>query len=225
MWTRWLTVMALAEEDVRPDEHPRLCQRHFERKDFLTRELSGMAVPVRNLHRVKDKKAPVMEEQQPAEDGKSWLEAAEQETFDGKGIGSDDTVGENVSEYGAVEDELDSLVESEQNASPLVAIFKIQLFPQRLWRRLPICFTTSLASSASRHAMRYRFISPSFTRARFTSDSWGMKVKRRGFFSSSRMTGLASSRLICCRDARHTLRGTKSQLLVMRAGMMLVSFQ
>ncbi|EAL39960.2 AGAP005932-PA [Anopheles gambiae str. PEST] len=117
MWSRWLTVMALAEEDVRPDEHPRLCQRHFERKDFLTRELSGMAVPIRNLHRVKDKKAPVMEEQQLALDGRRLLE---QEAFDEKDMGSDETVGENVSEYGEVEEELDGLVESEQNASPSV---------------------------------------------------------------------------------------------------------
>uniref|UniRef100_A0A182XS14 THAP-type domain-containing protein n=1 Tax=Anopheles quadriannulatus TaxID=34691 RepID=A0A182XS14_ANOQN len=117
MWTRWLTVMALAEEDVRPDEHPRLCQQHFERKDFLTRELSGMAVPVRNLHRVKDKKAPVMEERQPALDGRRLLE---QEAFGEKDMGSDETVGENVSEYGELEEELDGLVETEQHASPSV---------------------------------------------------------------------------------------------------------
>uniref|UniRef100_A0A182MNQ4 THAP-type domain-containing protein n=1 Tax=Anopheles culicifacies TaxID=139723 RepID=A0A182MNQ4_9DIPT len=56
MWTRWLTAMELSEEDIRPNEHPRLCQRHFDPKHFLTRQLSGMAVPVRNLTRKKHRR-------------------------------------------------------------------------------------------------------------------------------------------------------------------------
>ncbi|XP_052893637.1 uncharacterized protein LOC128301281 [Anopheles moucheti] len=53
MWNRWLAAMALGEEDIRPNEHPRVCQRHFDPKHFLTRQLSGMAVPVWNLERIK----------------------------------------------------------------------------------------------------------------------------------------------------------------------------
>uniref|UniRef100_A0A182WKR8 THAP-type domain-containing protein n=1 Tax=Anopheles minimus TaxID=112268 RepID=A0A182WKR8_9DIPT len=49
--------MALSEEDIRPNEQPRLCQRHFDPKHFLTRQLSGMAVPVWNLTRNKHKES------------------------------------------------------------------------------------------------------------------------------------------------------------------------
>ncbi|XP_053674478.1 uncharacterized protein LOC128724782 [Anopheles nili] len=49
MWDCWMEALSLNESDIRPNEQPRLCQRHFESKDFLTRQLSGMAVPVRLL--------------------------------------------------------------------------------------------------------------------------------------------------------------------------------
>ncbi|XP_053663814.1 uncharacterized protein LOC128712975 [Anopheles marshallii] len=62
MWSRWLTAMALGEEDIRPNEHPRVCQRHFDPKHFLTRQLSGMAVPVWNLERIKHKELYTGEE-------------------------------------------------------------------------------------------------------------------------------------------------------------------
>ncbi|KXJ77483.1 hypothetical protein RP20_CCG007437 [Aedes albopictus] len=47
MWHRWLEACGLREADidVRSREPPRLCQRHFQKKDFLTRQLTGMAVP------------------------------------------------------------------------------------------------------------------------------------------------------------------------------------
>ncbi|XP_062549891.1 uncharacterized protein LOC134214556 [Armigeres subalbatus] len=47
MWHRWLEACGLRESDMnaRSREPPRLCQLHFQKKDFLTRQLTGMAVP------------------------------------------------------------------------------------------------------------------------------------------------------------------------------------
>ncbi|EAT36312.1 AAEL011589-PA [Aedes aegypti] len=47
LWYRWLEACGLRETDIdlRSREPPRLCQRHFQKKDFLTRQLTGMAVP------------------------------------------------------------------------------------------------------------------------------------------------------------------------------------
>ncbi|XP_058461605.1 uncharacterized protein LOC131436739 [Malaya genurostris] len=43
MWLRWLEACGLQEADF--VENSRLCHRHFQKKDFLTRRLTGMAVP------------------------------------------------------------------------------------------------------------------------------------------------------------------------------------
>ncbi|XP_065074497.1 uncharacterized protein LOC135698448 [Ochlerotatus camptorhynchus] len=47
MWYRWLEACGLREFDIDASsrEPPRLCQRHFQKKDFLTRQLTGTAVP------------------------------------------------------------------------------------------------------------------------------------------------------------------------------------
>lgn len=47
MWYRWLEACGLRESDIDASsrEPPRLCQRHFQKKDFLTRQLTGTAVP------------------------------------------------------------------------------------------------------------------------------------------------------------------------------------
>uniref|UniRef100_A0A1Q3F3H7 THAP-type domain-containing protein n=1 Tax=Culex tarsalis TaxID=7177 RepID=A0A1Q3F3H7_CULTA len=47
LWPRWLQACGLTEADIDPKsrEPPRLCHRHFQQKDFLTRQLTGMAVP------------------------------------------------------------------------------------------------------------------------------------------------------------------------------------
>uniref|UniRef100_A0A182JNM3 THAP-type domain-containing protein n=1 Tax=Anopheles christyi TaxID=43041 RepID=A0A182JNM3_9DIPT len=123
MWTRWLTVMTLAEEDIHPDEHPRLCQRHFERKDFLTRQLSGMAVPTRNLTRIKDNKTASLVEL-PEHNGSNCLE---KEATDEKVSESDEISDEIVSEYGEIEGGLLDEMEIDQNSSPsLKASIEVQ---------------------------------------------------------------------------------------------------
>uniref|UniRef100_A0A8D8CDU1 (northern house mosquito) hypothetical protein n=1 Tax=Culex pipiens TaxID=7175 RepID=A0A8D8CDU1_CULPI len=47
VWPRWLEACGLTEADIdlNSREPPRLCHRHFQQKDFLTRKLTGMAVP------------------------------------------------------------------------------------------------------------------------------------------------------------------------------------
>ncbi|KFB47130.1 AGAP005932-PA-like protein [Anopheles sinensis] len=51
MWGKWLAALELTDADinVHSNEPPRLCQLHFDPKDFLQRQLSGMAVPVRSV--------------------------------------------------------------------------------------------------------------------------------------------------------------------------------
>ncbi|XP_058121468.1 uncharacterized protein LOC131293964 [Anopheles ziemanni] len=51
MWCKWLAALELTDTDinVHSNEPPRLCQLHFDPKDFLQRQLSGMAVPVRRI--------------------------------------------------------------------------------------------------------------------------------------------------------------------------------
>uniref|UniRef100_A0A182PYQ1 THAP-type domain-containing protein n=1 Tax=Anopheles epiroticus TaxID=199890 RepID=A0A182PYQ1_9DIPT len=113
MWKSWLTVMELAEEDFRPDEHPRLCQRHFEQKDFLTRQLSGMAVPMRHLKRIRDKRISSVEE--------CFSETVEQITADDNDAGSDRILDESVSYYEPTQEEfLDEvhMIQDDTCASP-----------------------------------------------------------------------------------------------------------
>lgn len=47
LWPRWLQACSLTEADIdlNSREPPRLCQRHFQQKDFLTRQLTGTAIP------------------------------------------------------------------------------------------------------------------------------------------------------------------------------------
>ncbi|XP_053688738.1 uncharacterized protein LOC128737971 [Sabethes cyaneus] len=47
MWSRWLTACGFKEKDIDENsrEPPRLCQKHFLKKDFLTRKLTATAVP------------------------------------------------------------------------------------------------------------------------------------------------------------------------------------
>lgn len=47
LWPRWLKACGLTEADIdlNSREPPRLCHRHFQQKDFLTRKLTGTAVP------------------------------------------------------------------------------------------------------------------------------------------------------------------------------------
>ncbi|XP_050097611.1 uncharacterized protein LOC126578763 [Anopheles aquasalis] len=48
MWNRWLEALGLTDEDIgtRSNASIKLCQLHFQPKDFLTRQLSAMAIPV-----------------------------------------------------------------------------------------------------------------------------------------------------------------------------------
>uniref|UniRef100_A0A182RZR3 THAP-type domain-containing protein n=1 Tax=Anopheles funestus TaxID=62324 RepID=A0A182RZR3_ANOFN len=101
MWNRWLTAMALSEEDIRPNEHPRVCQRHFDPKHFLTRQLSGMAVPMWHLKRIKNKQLCTVEEYSSS-DGRVFDRATK-------------TSGDCTTEYSEILDEKNTNYEEAEN--------------------------------------------------------------------------------------------------------------
>ncbi|XP_035914400.1 uncharacterized protein LOC118513106 [Anopheles stephensi] len=105
MWNRWLTAMNLTEATIRTNERPRLCQRHFDPKDFLTRQLSGMAVPVRHLNRSKPAKRALVEEEQ-AFPSIQILEAEGEQASDASGSECSELLDEIISECEEAADEL-----------------------------------------------------------------------------------------------------------------------